>query len=246
MGKNYRFAHVLTAAMILAAALITSAYLLSRFLVKLEKDKMLCVKGYAEKTVKSDVGYFTFGITAKSKTSTKYAYFILNKSMETAVKMLKELGFKDDEISKANMYSSAVFKIVNGKATNEVLYYQITQTAKVKSKNVDLVNKKHKNLNSLLAQGINIDIADPSYFISDLNKYKIELLEQATKNARLRAQTIAKCSGSTIGKVVWAQQGVIQITAPLSTETSSYGVYNTDSMNKSIKIVVTLKYIVGK
>jgi hypothetical protein len=232
--------------LIIAAALIISAYTLSRFFIKLEKDKLLCVKGFAEKIVKSDVGFFSFRITAKTKTNAADCYKLLNRSMQTALTELKKYGFKDEEVTLHNVYSSEINKKDKGKDTNEILYYVQTQGVTVKSNNVNLLRQKHKELNSLLAQGINIDVDSPEYFISDLNKYKLELLAAATKNAKLRAETIAKNSGGEIGKVVWAQQGVIQITAPLSTETSSYGVYNKDSMEKSIKIVVTLKYTVGK
>ncbi|MFA6715319.1 MAG: SIMPL domain-containing protein [Victivallales bacterium] len=246
MQKNFGLRHVIVLALIIAAALIISACTLSRFFIKLEKDKLLCVKGVSQKIVKSDVGFFSFLITEKSKISAAKCYMRLNSSMQTAIKRLKEYGFKDDEITLHKIYTSEINKKDKGRDTNEVLYYVQQQGVTVKSTNVDLLCQKYRELNSLLAQDINIDINSPQYFISDLEKYKIELLATATQNARLRAETIAGNSGSEIGKVVWAQQGVIQITAPLSTETSDYGVYNKDSMEKAIKIVVTVKYTVGK
>ncbi|MDD5598659.1 MAG: SIMPL domain-containing protein [Victivallaceae bacterium] len=246
MQKNFGLRHVIVLALIIAAALIISACTLSRFFIKLEKDKLLCVKGFAEKIVKSDVGFFRFRITARTKTSPAACYKLLNRSMQTALAELKKYGFNDNEITPHNVCSSQIYKKEKGKETNEILYYVQQQDVTVKSNDVELIRQKHKELNSLLAQGIEIDVNSPEYFISDLNKYKIELLAQATENARLRAQTIAKNSGAETGKVVWAQQGVIQITAPLSTETSGDGIYNTDSLEKAIKLVVTLKYTVEK
>jgi hypothetical protein len=239
------FVYVALSAIILAIGLIASAYMLSRFFVKIEKDKLLCVKGFSEKIVKSDVGYFTFTISTKSD-SLSNCYKQMNESMALAVKQLKEDGFKEEEISKENFYNHPVYKKEKGKDTNILLYYNLRQNVKVKSDNVDLINKKYKNLNSLLGKNIDIFVNSPSYFISDLNKYKIELLAKATENAKLRAKTIAGNSGADIGKVIWAQQGVIQITAPLSTETSSYGIYDTSSLKKAIKIVVTLKFTVDE
>lgn len=245
MQKKSTFITIALSTSILALSLIASAYLLSRFFIKVEKDKVLCVKGFAQKIVKSDVAYFKFCIRTKHKDLSN-CYHMLEKAMSLANEELKKYGFKDKEISKGNFFSSPVYKKEKGKLTNNLLYYTLRQQVEVKSTNVDLINAKYKELNSLLGNDVDIEVYSPSYFISNLNKYKIELLAKATENARKRAETIATSSGAEVGKVVWAQQGVIQITAPLSNETSSYGIYNTDSMEKAIKIVVTLKYTVAK
>ena len=246
MQKKVGFVHVAILAVILSAGLIGAAYMLSRFFIKLEKDKLLCVKGFAKKIVKSDIGYFEFTIRSKSNSTPADCYMRLNKAMALAIARLLKDGFKPEEISRGNIQQSEVYKKIKGKRTNSILYHTLNQSVRVKSKNVDLIKKKFRNLNSLLAKNINISVSSPQYFISDLNEYKIELLAKATENARLRAETIAGKSGAKIGKIVWAQQGVIQITEPLSTETSCYGLYDTDSLEKVIKIVVTIKYTVDK
>ena len=49
-------------------------------------------------------------------------------------------------------------------------------------------------------------------------------------------------SGAQFGLVLSASQGIFQITAPLSPETSDWDVYDTSSYEKEIKCVVTIEF----
>ena len=55
---------------------------------------------------------------------------------------------------------------------------------------------------------------------------------------------LAKNSGGRVGALLSAEQGVIQITERNSTDTSGDGVYDTKSIAKTAKVVVTLEYAV--
>lgn len=226
---------------IFSSAMIGSSYILSRFFIRIQKEKVLQVKGYAQKIIKSDVGHFAADIMVRA-TELANGYQALKNNTDIAVAQIKNYGFTDSEITTGNISVDKIYKRVNGKETNEIQFYLLSQVIKVRSNKVNLIEEKHKLLNSLLANGIEINVWTPEYFISDLNKYKLELLAKAAENAHLRAATIAKNSGGTLGNLNSARQGVIQITAPLSTETSDYGTFNTNSLNKAIKIVVTLEY----
>lgn len=82
----------------------------------------------------------------------------------------------------------------------------------------------------------------PDYFVSDLESIKFRLVEEATKNGKSRAELMASSSGQSLGSLVSAQQGVIQITKKNSSETSSWGVYDTETIDKVVKLVVTLEF----
>lgn len=86
----------------------------------------------------------------------------------------------------------------------------------------------------------------PRYFYpyEKLEKLKLNLLAKATDNAYLRAVEFAKNSKSQVGKLMNAQQGVFQVVAPNSA-VSSYDQYDTSSINKIVRIAVTLIYKVS-
>ena len=69
---------------------------------------------------------------------------------------------------------------------------------------------------------------------------KIQLLGEATKDARARADEIARNSGCRLGEVRRVQMGVIQITQPNSTEVSGGGMYDTSTIEKDVSVVVSL------
>jgi hypothetical protein len=58
----------------------------------------------------------------------------------------------------------------------------------------------------------------------------------------MRAEELAKNSGSEVGTLKYASQGVFQITPVNSTDVSDYGIYDTSTVDKSIKAVVTIEY----
>ena len=57
-----------------------------------------------------------------------------------------------------------------------------------------------------------------------------------------QSQFAAQHSGCKLGPLMVARQGVIQITAPASNETSDYGVYNTTTPQKVIRLVMTMEF----
>ena len=71
---------------------------------------------------------------------------------------------------------------------------------------------------------------------------KLTMLAEATEDGYRRAKTLAQNSGGEVGPLRSARQGVFQITEPYSTETSGYGMYDTSTIDKTVKAVVTLEY----
>ncbi len=58
----------------------------------------------------------------------------------------------------------------------------------------------------------------------------------------MRASSLAENSGSKVGALKYASQGVFQITPLYSTDVSGYGRYDTSTIEKSVKAVVTIEY----
>ena len=104
------------------------------------------------------------------------------------------------------------------------------------------VSRNLLKIHELAAQGMNVSVGTPQYFINNPEQYKLELVNAASASAAQRARTAAQHSGSALGALMEARQGVIQITAPASTETSDYGVYDTKSVQKVIRLVMTMKF----
>ena len=72
------------------------------------------------------------------------------------------------------------------------------------------------------------------------------MLAKATKDARIRAEAIAREAGSNVGAVKRVNTGVFQITVPNSTRVSSWGSYDTSTINKDITAVMGVTFGVKK
>ena len=75
---------------------------------------------------------------------------------------------------------------------------------------------------------------------------KLEMLAEASKNARERAETITKNAGGKLGDLKTATTGVFQITAPNSADEdySWGGAFNTSSKQKHVSINMRQTYYV--
>jgi uncharacterized protein len=71
------------------------------------------------------------------------------------------------------------------------------------------------------------------------------LLAKASADAKQRAETIAKNSGSSLGKIKKASMGIFQITGKNRNEDYSYGgAFNTSDKNKTASITTKIEYAV--
>ena len=84
-----------------------------------------------------------------------------------------------------------------------------------------LAKRLAKESTQLIRQGIGFRSHAPSFYYTQLEGLKLNLLEQAADNAKLRAERLAKSSGNRVVNIISASQGIFQITQPNSTETTS-------------------------
>lgn len=233
-------------ALIIAIGLIVSSLIVSKFFIRIKHEDTIAVKGYAEKAVKSDIGKFYCSFSV-AKSELPKAYDELMEKKERVITFLKENGIKDDELETNNINSYKSFKRDQmGRDTSIIEAYTLTQSILITSKNVNMIKDVSKKVNELIQEGIEIFVQEPQFFISDPKDIKMALIENATQDGYQRAKTMALKSGGKVGSLNSARQGVFQITAPNSTETSDYGMYDTSTIDKVVKVVVNLSYSVEK
>lgn len=229
-------------ALILAFALIGSSYTLSRFYLRLEREKVITVKGSAQKRLISDKASLTARITVQSALI-EQAYQTLQTQVSQFASLLQ--AEPTVTVTSSNVDLEKVYKTApDGERTNEIDYFVLSQQFRVSSVDVKTIEALSKEISNLLSSGIQLSVYGPEYYITDLTSSKMELLAAATNDGYKRAQLMAANSGGKVGKLVEAQQGIFQITMPDSTDTSDYGAYDTSTIEKDIKAVVTLKYLI--
>ena len=237
MSEKYKLASIILACGIALGGFFPGYYYYQSQL----ENRTVTVKGLAEMNVKANLALWKI----KFKT-TGNDLAALQKKMETDLAAIKayllEKGFKPEEIIIGRMNTNDLMTNPYRDAKAEDSRYILDQTITVRSENVDNTESALREIGSLVAQGIifdNQDYNSPiSYLFTELNQIKPQMLEQATQNAKQAAEEFAKSSGSTVGKIKNANQGVFSI---LPREQIP-GANETDQIEKTVRVVSTVVY----
>ncbi len=226
--------------LILTIGIIVSAIVLSYGFGKItDKSEVITVKGYAEMQIKSDYAIWNIVINSRSYVMAE-TYSILLQNKARVTDFLSQNGFEKDQVeeSSINNYTLTDYE------TNSIRGYSMSQNLIIKSNDLTKIQKLSKDINNLLSEGIDFNSNPPEYYISDLGKYKVQMLGIALKDAQKRAEEIAKSVGNNVGGIKSARQGIFQITPLHSTEISDWGMNDVSSVEKSIKSVVDASFYV--
>ena len=155
---------------------------------------------------------------------------------------LTQGGIAADALSLGAVSTYANEEYVNGNSTGRILSYRASRDVTVRTKDVQLVSKLSQGIGSLLGTGINVNNYGPQYYISNLPELRPELMSEAMKDAKLRAESLTKAVGGSLGSLVNVKAGPIQITTPDSTMTADYGAYDTSTINKTVSATVSVTF----
>lgn len=150
-----------------------------------------------------------------------------------------EIVFEAVNISKDIRYGTDP----NGNSISQFNGYILSQDVTIESKDLDKIEKASREISNLISQGIELNSSNPNYYYSKLEDLKLELIAQASENAKQRAENIATKSGSKLGHLQKADLGIFQITGKNDNEDYSYGgAFNTTSRQKTAQITVKASF----
>ncbi len=225
---------------ILCLGLICAGFFPGYYYYKTYKtNNSVVVKGLAEMDVKADLAIWKIKFTVAGN-DLSASQKKIQSQLNEVVNFLTTAGFNGNEILVDSL--SVIDKLADRYGTEQAPTYRyiLTQKLTIKSKNVELVEKSVSETSKLVAKGILFDgneYSNPvSYLFTGLNDIKPKMLEEATKNAKQSADEFAKASGSSVGKIRKASQGVFSI---LSQDDDGY---EKQSINKKVRVVSTIEY----
>ncbi len=140
-------------------------------------------------------------------------YKDLEQKNAKLVSYLTEGGIEKSEISVAVPNISDLYTEEYG-GNNRRYRYVVKSTVIVSTDKVSNVLDLRSRQNSLIPSGITLQSGwgtEPTFSFESLNEIKPEMIEEATKNARLSAQKFADDSDSKLGKIREASQGYFTI-----------------------------------
>ncbi len=205
---------ILSAAIVALGLVLTGVAVRSGIVKFKQLDRVVSVKGLAEREVKADK--VTWPLTYKELgNDPSQMYSTLEAKNAKVVAFLKSAGIGDDEIS---VNPPLITDRQADNYGNEIMNYRYKATSviTVTSGNVDKVRQLMRRTAELMKQGIAIVSEEYgnnaiSYEFTKLNSIKPAMVEEATKNARSTAEKFAADSDSKIGGIRTATQGQFSI-----------------------------------
>jgi uncharacterized protein len=231
----------------LALGFALSAYMVSAAMVKMRQANIIKVKGYAQTQIKSDAGLWRGELTVRAP-DLAAGYKEMDINRVKVREMIEKLGFtKETTIDFLPVAIDTRYKLDEKNVrTNVIFGYVLSQTVEIQSHQIDMIQTVSKAASDLIREGIEFRSGRPIFTFSGIEKIKLDLLAEATRNAYDRARTLAENSGGKVGALCSASQGVFQITPLNSTDVSDTGEYDTSTIDKTVKAVVTLEFHVEK
>jgi len=236
-----------TTALLFAAAIIIAALALGHaFMKRNQTQGVISVTGLGKKDFTSDMVVWE-GSFSKTDMAMKTAAAALNKDRQMIEDYLLKNGINANEMlfSAVNISQrTQTHYSQDGRVIGETFAgYQLSQSVQISSKDIEKVDAVSRNITQLISDGVMLASGAPRYYYSKLSDLKLELISEATQDARARVEKIAEKSGGKIGNLVNAQMGVFQITGKNSDEEySEGGTFNTSSKEKSATITMRLTY----
>ncbi|MBK7829919.1 SIMPL domain-containing protein [Nannocystis sp.] len=206
------------------------------------------ITGSAKKRIVSDLIEWSATIEA-SAPDRLVAYKQLREHSARAQEFLTTRGVPAQEIFASSaavdpVYTTEYIGTGDDRIARQVLSgYLARQSVVVRSTNVTLVEKMSREITELLEQGIIITSSAPLYHYTKLGEMKIEMLAEASKDARTRAENMVNSAGgASLGKLRSADMGVININPANVTQGSWDGNNDTTSLEKDIITIIHARY----
>ena len=241
---------------ILSFGLIISSALISNAMNKANKDEnRITVKGVAERRIKADKALINIVISEKSENIDELKSSVSEKE-KLVTDLIKNLKINENDYNVGNLRiqpnyientSNTKQQIaVNSTAVvpnTKISDYDGVETISIVTKNIDKAEEFFEKLSELKLQSDNIQINEPEYFITNIERYKKDMVVDASRNAEVRAIEMLKVNNNEIGGLKNMSQGQFEVLE----DTEDVRKINEDGANqiyKKMRVVVTATYLI--
>jgi hypothetical protein len=216
-------------------------------------DRYVTVRGLVERKVKSDLAIWPLSYK-EAGDNLALLYSKIEGDKKTVLQFLQQAGIQSPEIE------VSVIRVVDhqaqeyGSGNRSPYRYIVEQQITVRTPRVDQVAAAAQQTNQLLQKGIVLNSdrgQELTYKFTGLNSIKPDMITEATRNARAAADRFAADSGSRVGSIRQANQGVFSILPAdqaSDNEPSEYsgGFNGGSSIMKTVRVVTSVQYYLDK
>ncbi|MCI1209715.1 MAG: SIMPL domain-containing protein [Treponema sp.] len=224
---------IIAAAAVIAAAVIIS----SGFKTIAKPDRTVSVRGLAEREVDADMAVWPLTFSLGGNDLAVLQQQLVDKTAIAANYLEKHGLTSADYTVNAPAITDTSVNLYMDKDKIKFTYIA-KQVLLVRSSHVSAVKEAQADSLDLAGRGIAVTQDYDSkvqYEFTGLNDIKPDMIAEATKNARLAAEQFARDSGSNVGKIKTASQGLFSITD------AAAGLEE----KKKVRVVTTVVYLLN-
>lgn len=228
---------LIAAATILAVAAlgVSAVAALTARDIKLAQDTV-SVTGSAKRAVVADTARWSIGLETRTGVNDQEAgYQRLTAATERVTNYLKEQGFTEVETPAITSYPTYTYP-----QNSEPIFtgYTVSRQVIVRTDDVTKLQALSGSIQPFTGTGYTATTQSFELTYSKLADMRVELLSEAIRDAKARAEAIASESGRNVGTLREATSGVVQVLPEGGVDISDSGSYDTQSMNKEVMVTV--------
>ncbi len=233
--------HLLYALIIAAGVAVAGWFIGNGFIEGRAADRFVTVKGVSEREVKADVALWPLQFVATDD-DLNQAQIQIKQSSEQVHHFLEKRGIdlSAAEVQKIEVTDRLADPYRSGPIQSR---YIVTQTIMVRTKDMEAITKASQAVGELIDAGVVLSssrgpYSGPTFLFTGLSELKPEMIAEATAKARRAAVQFAKDSGSRIGAIRRANQGVFVILP----RDRAPGIREESQRDKTVRVVSTIQY----
>lgn len=234
--------------MFLAAGLAGSAAIVASTFTRLNDSTAINVTGSARRNVRSDLIIWRANFSVDAPTLLQ-AQKQLQADLAKVTTFLQLHGVKEIALAPAQIREITAKRKQHSDDDDAEpqtvlvrLGYRLTQSIEISSSEVERVPRLAAESGVLLEQGVAFVSEGFQFIYTKAGEAKVEMMAEATKDARARAEQIAAQGNRQIDGLRNARVGVIQINPLHSSATSWDGNNDTTSLEKTIIATVSASF----
>jgi hypothetical protein len=205
-------------------------------------DRYVTVKGISEREVQADTALWPIRFVATDD-ELAVAQQRIEKSRELVLSFLERHRIDPASAEVQGLEVNDRLANAYSNVTPESRYI-INQTLMVRSGEPRIIAEAGQQVSELVDAGVVLSMGTgpyngPTYLFTQLTELKPEMIAEATANARRAAEQFAKDSGSRIGGIRRANQGIFVILP----RDQAPGVQEGGQRHKTVRVVSTVEYL---
>jgi hypothetical protein len=229
-------------ALLLALGISTAGWLVGQGFTKgRSSDRFVTVKGISERDVSANIALWPIRFVSTDD-DLKKAQSKIKSSEEQILSFLKRHGIGHNDVHIQNLEVTDLLANPYRSGPTKSRYI-IAQTLMVRTDDPESIQRASQQVGELVERGVVLSSSGgpsmgPTYLFAELTRLKPEMIAEATANARRAAEQFAMDSGSKLGTIRRANQGVFVILP----RDRAPGIQEGGQIQKTVRVVSTVEY----